>query len=70
MSQHNKEIAEKCLDMIKFGMTNTLVIFQEQYWEYGGKCDVEEKGLTISDFESAWLADLVATYILESTVDS
>ena len=64
-----KETATKCLEMIKFGMANTLVTFQGQYWEYGGKCDVEEKGLTIGGFESAWLADLVAAYILENAVD-
>jgi hypothetical protein len=36
--------------------------------EYGGEAEVEEKGLTIGGYESAWLADLVAAYLLENEV--
>ena len=50
--------------MVKFGMANTLVTFQGEYWEYGGLVEVEEKGLTIGGYKSAWFADLVAAYIL------
>ena len=55
--------------MIKFGMDNTIITFKDRYWIYGGNCPVEEKGLTIGGFESAFLADLVAAYILEKSED-
>jgi len=53
--------------MIKFGMCNTLITFEDQYYEYDGGKDPEEKGLTIGGYESAWLADLVGAYILANT---
>jgi hypothetical protein len=45
--------------MIKFGMGNTLLTFVDKYYKYGGDLDVEDRGLTIGGYESAWLADLV-----------
>ena len=56
-----------CLDMIKFGMANKLINFQDTYYEYGG--NVEDKRLKIGGYESAWLADLVAAFILENLDD-
>ena len=58
-----------CLDMIRFGMGNTLLTFVDKYYEYGGEVNVEEKGLTIGGYESTWLADLVAAYLLENVTD-
>ena len=52
-----------CLDMIRFGMGDTLLTFVDKYYEYGGEVNVEEKGLTIGGYESMWLVDLVAAYI-------
>ena len=66
-SEEDKEIARRCLEMIKFGMDNTFVTFKDRYWIYGGNLPVEEKGLTIGGYESAFLADLVAAWILEET---
>ena len=60
---------KKCLDLVKFGMNNTFVTFSDQYWIYGGLLPVEEKGLTIGGYESAFFADLVAAYILENSQD-
>ena len=51
--------------MIGFGMKNTLVSFIDKYYEYGGEMEDEKRGLTIGGYESAWLADLVAAYLLE-----
>ena len=62
-----KEKIGKCLDVIKFGMSNTLVSFTDKFYEYDGDLNEEERGLTIGGYESAWLADLVAAYILEKT---
>ena len=58
-----------CLDMIRFGMGNTLLTFVDKYYEYGGEVNIEEKGLTIGGYESTWLADLVAAYLLENVTD-
>ena len=58
-----------CLNMIRFGMGNTLLTFVDKYYEYGGEVNVEEKGLTIGGYESAWLADLVAAYLLENVTN-
>ena len=41
----------------------TQVTFGGKYYEYGGS-DVESKGLTIGGYESAFLVDLVAAFIL------
>ena len=66
LSLEDKEKVETCLDMIKFGMGNTLLTFVDKYYEYGGEDDVEEWGLMIGRYELAWLVDLVASYVLES----
>ena len=68
-SDEDKETAQRCLEILKFGVSNCLVCFQGQYWEYAGDMDVMERGLTIGGFESAILADLVAAWLLENTVE-
>ena len=64
LSKSDKRTISVCLDLIKFGMNNTLLTFVDKYYEYGETTDPEEKALTIGGYESAWLADLVAAYIL------
>ena len=54
-SDDDKKKARKCFDMVKFVMVNTLIIFEDQYYEYGGTVDVDYKGLTIRGFESPFL---------------
>jgi hypothetical protein len=48
-------------------MGSTLITFEDKYFEYDGDRDVNDKGLTIGGYESAWLADLVTAFVLEST---
>ena len=48
-------------------MGNTLLSFRDQYYKHGGSCNPLDRGLTIGGYESAWLADLVAAWILEKT---
>jgi hypothetical protein len=68
LSSENNQKIEKCLEMIGFGMKNTLLVsFIDKYYEYGGEMEDEKRGLTIGGYESAWLADLVAAYLLEMT---
>ena len=70
LSREMQGTIQTCLDMIKFGMANTLLKFQDMYYKYGGnETDVADKGLTIGGYESAWLADLVAAFILENLDD-
>ena len=58
--------AKKCLDLVKFGMANTLVTYEDQNWIYGGNLPVKDKGLTIGAFESTLFSNLLAAYLLEN----
>ena len=53
--------------MINFGMASCLITFNRKFYEYQGKGDQNDKGLAIGGYESAFLADLVASYLLEMT---
>jgi hypothetical protein len=60
---------DTCLEMIKFGMGNTLLTFVNKNYKYGGDLDVEDRGLTIGGYESAWLANLCMAYITDNSRD-
>mmetsp|Transcript_21390 Transcript_21390/g.42844 ORF Transcript_21390/g.42844 Transcript_21390/m.42844 type:complete len:91 (+) Transcript_21390:714-986(+) len=53
--------------MIGLGMGNTLIWFRDKYYQYGSIVDKDRRRLTIGRYKSAWLADLVAAFILENT---
>jgi hypothetical protein len=55
--------------MIAFGMGNTLLLFVNKYYEYKGKKEIQDKGLAIGGYELAWLANLVAAFVLENSQD-
>ncbi len=55
-----------CLDLIKFGMANTLIQFCRVYYLNDGDKDMEDRGLTIGAYEAAWLADLGMAFVLET----
>jgi hypothetical protein len=63
LSERDMDTVNECLELIRFGMENTLMTFQDQYYIYDGDQSLEEKGLTIGGYESAWLADLVAGHV-------
>jgi hypothetical protein len=67
LSTEDQNKIENCLEMIKFGMSSTLLVFRDKYYEYDGNEDPDDKGLTIGGYESDWLADLAAAYVLVST---
>ena len=50
-------------------MGNTLLTFIDKYYEYEGLNDTNERDLTIGVYKSAWLADLVASYLLDNSED-
>ena len=54
------------MDLIHFGMISTLISFDSEYCEYHGG-EIEEQGLAIGGYESAFLADLVASYLFEKS---
>ena len=62
--EEEKKKIKNCLEMIKFGMGNTLLTFVDKHYEHGGDEEVEERGLTIGGYESAWLAVPVYGFVI------
>ena len=58
--KHAMKKINLCLRLIGFGMSSTLLNFQDKYYEYGDE-GLETKGLEIGGYESALLADFVAS---------
>eukprot|EP00957_Ditylum_brightwellii_P008662 657654-Ditylum_brightwellii.AAC.1 len=61
-----------CLDLIKFGMRNTLVQYHGKYYVYKGAAKGQVMGdedvaLAIRAYEAAFCADVVASYVFEMT---
>jgi hypothetical protein len=46
-------------------MGNTIITFRDKYYEYGVDPNPDRRGLTIGGFESAFLANLEASYIFD-----
>ena len=69
LGEEERATIDECLKMIAFGMGNTLLTFVDKYYEYDGEREIQDKGLTIGGYESAWLADLVAAFVLENSED-
>jgi hypothetical protein len=69
LGEKEKAKIKECLKMVAFGMGNTLLTFVDKYYEYDGEREIRDKGLTIGGYESAWLADLVAAFVLENCED-
>jgi hypothetical protein len=63
LSERDMETVNECLELIRIGMENSLLTFQDQYYIYDGDQSLDKKGLTIGGYESGWLADLVVAYI-------
>ena len=65
LSREAESTTLQCLTMICFAMGHTLITFRGKYYEYGCDKDLDSKRLTIGGYESAWLAELVACFLLE-----
>ena len=61
-----KKTINLLLELIRFGMSSTIIYFDGNYYEYHGE-EREEQGLAIGGYESAFLADLVASYHFEKS---
>ena len=64
LTMATKKTINLCLELIRFGMSSTLICFDGEYYEYYGG-EKEEQGLAIGGYELAFLADLVASYLFE-----
>jgi hypothetical protein len=69
LGEKEKATIKECLKMVAFGMGNTLLTFVDKYYEYDGEREIQDKGLTIGGYELAWLANLVAAFVLENCED-
>ena len=69
LPESDKDTIKECLHMIQFGMAHNIISFRGSYYECDGDKPAPERGLTIGGYESAWLADLVGSYILEMSPD-
>ena len=59
-----KKTINLCLEITPFGVSSTLIYFDKDYYIYHGR-EKEEQGLVIGGYESAFLADLVVSYLFE-----
>ena len=64
LQKNQQSNVKLCLKLIKFGMSSTVLTFEDKYYEYGEK-SIKTKGLAIGRYESAFLTDLVASYLFE-----
>eukprot|EP00957_Ditylum_brightwellii_P026782 2025778-Ditylum_brightwellii.AAC.1 len=60
------------MDIVQFGMKSTLIQFKGRYFIYQGatkgkEISEEDVALAIGAYESAFLADIVASYVFEET---
>jgi hypothetical protein len=72
LSTTNRNIIERCIEMIAFGMKTTLVRFQDKYYNYKGvvgndmgTATDDDNGLAIGAYEAAFCADASATFVYE-----
>eukprot|EP00957_Ditylum_brightwellii_P210426 15364951-Ditylum_brightwellii.AAC.1 len=68
LSKEDKTTINNCLDLIKFGMRNTLVQYHGKYYAYKGAAKGQVMGdkdvaLVIGAYEAAFCADVVASYV-------
>ena len=68
-NEEEMERIDAALEMLKFRTRNTIISFADKYYECGTSDNPMEWGLTIGGYESAWLADIVASYVLDKAKD-
>ena len=60
-----KNIINLCLELIRFGMSSTLISFNGDYCRYHSR-KKEEQGLSIGGYEYIFLTNLVVSYMFEN----
>ena len=66
LTKETKKTINLFLELIHFGMSSTLISFGGEYYEYHG-VEREEQGFTICGYESAFLADLLTSFLFEKS---
>ena len=69
LNAETKKTINLCLELIHFRMSSTIIYFDIKYYEYHGR-EREEQGLAIGEYESTFLADLVASYLFEKSISN
>ena len=64
LTKETKKTINLFLDLIHFGIISSVISFDGEYYKYHG-VEREKQGLAIGGYESAFLADLVASYLFE-----
>ena len=59
-----KKSINLCIEFIQFWVSSILISFNRKYYEYHS-VKREEQGLAIGGYESAFLVNLVASYLFE-----
>eukprot|EP00957_Ditylum_brightwellii_P162801 12397274-Ditylum_brightwellii.AAC.1 len=73
LSKEDKTTINDCLNLIKFGMRNTLMQYHGKYYAYKGAAKGKLMGgdedvmMAIGAYEAAFCADVVASYVFEMT---
>eukprot|EP00957_Ditylum_brightwellii_P047893 3637461-Ditylum_brightwellii.AAC.1 len=72
LPEEDRRTIEACLEMIKLGMCSTLIQYHGKYYVYKGVVKgktMEDEGivLAIGAYESAFCADIIASYVFEMT---
>eukprot|EP00957_Ditylum_brightwellii_P195404 14888176-Ditylum_brightwellii.AAC.1 len=67
-----RETIDLCMDIVQFEMKSTLIQFRGRYYVYKGvakgkELSNEDVALAIGAYESAFLANIVASYVFEKT---
>ena len=63
--EEDKEKVRRCLEMLKFGMSNNYLNFRDEFFSYEGTGGINDVALAIGGHESAFLADLVISYVFD-----
>ena len=69
LTKETKKTINLCLELIHFGMSSTLISFDGGSYEYHGG-ERKEQGLENGRYKSAFLDDLVASYLFEKAKDN
>ena len=64
LTAKTKKTINICLKLIHFGISSTLIYFDREYYEYHSR-QREEQWLEIGGYKSAFLVDLVESYLFE-----
>ena len=62
-----RRIIDLSLEMIEHSMRGQFFKFHDKYYHYSGQHVMDSPSLTIGGYESAWLADLTASYLFDAT---